>query len=351
MKKYLFTLSLLFVLALASSGCSTNESTAAPNETSPEPSPVAEDVHITVYTSPDSLGVALEEAFESERGDVLTVLGGPWCRKLKSEQQAGDIQADVIYGAEPIFYSSLKEDGQLLPYASPQLTHSKAEYRWDETHFALADIRLTCIIYNKKTLDVADVPTTIYGLTDPRWAGKLTIPDATQCASAFALVAGLVQPDLDYSFFEAAKANNALLSDRANELPAMVASGEAALGVGPHDSVLRLQNKAKKEGSESPIAIIWPEEGVLSIPRPIAIIADGNRSEAATKLAQEFVDFVLSPQGQKLATRFGYVPVREGVALPEGVPDDLEIIAIDWSWAQKNKKDIQANFESIMYGE
>ena len=354
-KHTLFTLSVLLVLVLGA--CAPTPTPAPPTPTAvpatptPEPTAVPEVAHITIYASPDSLGAALEEAFEAERGDVLTILGGPWCRKLKSEQEAGDIQADVIYGAEPIFYRGLKKSGALLPYTSPQAVNSKLEYRWDETHFALADVRYICIIYNKNIVDVADVPTTIDGLTDPRWAGMLTVPDATQCAAAFAIVAGLVQPDLDYSFFEGAKANNALLSDRAGKLPATVASGEAALGVGPHDPVLRLWKKAKKEGAESPVAIVWPEEGVLSIPRPIAIIADENRSEAATQLAQEFVDFVLSPQGQTIATKFGFVPVREGIELPGGVPGDLETIDVDWAWAQANKKDIQAGFESIMYGE
>jgi ABC-type glycerol-3-phosphate transport system substrate-binding protein len=38
-----------------------------------------ESAHITVYISPDALGLALEEAFEAEYGDVLTIVGGPWC--------------------------------------------------------------------------------------------------------------------------------------------------------------------------------------------------------------------------------------------------------------------------------
>ena len=327
------------------------EPTPVPPTPTPEPTPVPEVAHIVAYISPDPLAAALEEAFEAERGDVLTVVSGPWCRRLKSEQEAGDIQADVIYGAEPIFYMGLRESGALLPYTSPQVANSKPEYQWDETHFALADVRYISIIYNENMVDVADVPTTIDGLTDPRWANMLVVPDATQCAAAFAIAAGLVQPDLDYSFFEGARANNALLSDRASNLPALVASGEAALGVGPHDPVLRLWSKAEREGGESPVAIVWPEDGVLSIPRPIAIIADENRSEAATRLAQELVDFVLSPQGQNIAVRFGFVPVREGIELPEGVPGDLEIIEIDWAWAQANKRDIQASFESIMYGE
>jgi ABC-type Fe3+ transport system substrate-binding protein len=196
-----------------------------------------------------------------------------------------------------------------------------------------------------------DLPTTFAGLNDSQWGNLTTVPDATQCAAAFAIAAGFTQPDMDVSFFEGAKVNGTLLSDRAGKLPELVASGEAALGVGPHDPVIRLQNKAKKEGADSPVDIEWSDEGAYVIPRPIAIIADKTRSEAATEIAQAFVDFVLSPEGQSLAVKTGgYVPVREKVEGPAKIPADLTLLEIDWDWAAEHKKEIQAAFQEIMYG-
>ena len=354
-KHTLFILSILLVLVLGACAPTPTPapptSTVAPATAAPEPTPIPEAAHITAYISPDPLAAALEEAFEKKRGDVLTVVSGPWCRKLKAEMEAGDIQADVTYGAELLFYLTLKEAGQLMEYVSPEAAHIKPEFTLDETSFTLANGRYAVIVYNKKKVDPAEAPATFEDLTDPRWRGKVAVPDATLCASAFAITCGIVQPDLDWEFFEGVKANEALLADRCVAVAQMVAPGEALVGLVPHDAVLRMQKKAQKEGKESPLVLVWPEGGAIGVPRPVAIIRDEERSEAATKLAQEFVDFILSAKGQEMATKFGFVPVREGVPLPGGVPEEIKVIEVDWAWAQEHKKEIRKGFESIMYGE
>jgi iron(III) transport system substrate-binding protein len=309
------------------------------------------DVRITFYCSPDSLGTALEQAFEAEHGDVLDYIGGPWCRKLKAEQETGNIVADVIYGAEPIFYEELMLDSALLEYASPEEVNLVDKYQWDTSYYTIADLRYIGIIYNKNLVADTWLPTSIEGLSDGLWYQMTTVADATQCSSALAMAGAMVYPDFDFSFFEEANANGALLADRAGKLPSLVASGEAALGLGPHDAVVRLQNKAKKEGTESPVTIAWPEDGVYVIPRPVAIIADETRSADATTLAEAFVDFILSDVGQKLAVqKGGYVPARAGVSSPGLVPDDLDLIETDWDWVMENNEAIRDRFTHIMYG-
>jgi len=306
---------------------------------------------ISFYASPDSLGAALEKAFEAEHGDVLDYIGGPWCRKLKAEQEAGDIVADVIYGAEPIFYDELMIDGVLQSYTSPEEVNLEPIYQWNRGYYTIADLRYAGIVYNKTLVTSGWLPTTIAGLNDALWYQMTTVADATQCSSAFALAGAMVYPDLDLGFFEAASANGALLSDRAGKLPSMVASGEAALGLGPHDAVVRLQAKASKEGVESPVDIAWPSDGVYVIPRPIAIIADEHRSAEATAIAEAFVDFVLSEAGQTLAVqKGGYVPAREGVAGPKLVPEGLTLLQTDWEWVFTQRDAIRDLFQQAMYG-
>jgi iron(III) transport system substrate-binding protein len=307
---------------------------------------------ITFYASPDALGAALEAAFEAEHGDVLDYIGGPWCRKLKAEQEAGDIVADVIYGAEPIFYEELMLDDVLYEYTSPEAANLAAEYQWNKGYYTIADVRYIGIVYNANIVGNDWLPTTIDDLNDALWYQMTAVADATQCSSAFAMAGAMVYPDLDFGFFEAASANEALLSDRAGKLPSMIASGEAVLGLGPHDAVVRLQNKAKKEGTQSPVNIAWPSDGVYVIPRPIAIIDDDERSAEATAIAEEFVDFVLSEAGQMLAVqKGGFVPARAGVAAPSLIPADLEFIETDWDWVLENSQTIREQFTQIMYGE
>ena len=305
---------------------------------------------ITVYISPDSLGKALEEAFEAENGDVIDIVGGPWCRKLKSEQEAGDIQADVIFGAEPIFFRELADSETLLAYTPPESANTLPAYLWDNGTYFAADLRYIGIVYNTTLVDAADLPVTYAGINDAKWEQFTAISDATQCSAAFAITAALAQPDLDMSFFENAKANGTLLSDRAGKLPEMVATGEAAVGVGPHDPVVRMQNKAKKEGAESPVNITWSEKGTYVIPRPIAIIADENRADSVTEVAQKFVNFVLSVKGQNIiAKKGGFMPMRADVDGPALIPADLELLPVDWDWAYENSKQLKSEFQEIMF--
>ena len=129
-----------------------------------------------------------------------------------------------------------------------------------------------------------------------------------------------------------------------------IASAEALVGFVPLDGVLRIIRKAEKQGIKSPLGIVWPEDGAISTPRPIAIIKDGQRTKENTELARKFVDFVLSKKGQKIATKYGFITVRGDLPLPPDVPRKITSITVDWKWAHKNKRQLRDRFESIMYG-
>jgi iron(III) transport system substrate-binding protein len=312
----------------------------------------ANPVHITVYMSPDPLAAELEPAFEAKYGDVLDMVGGPWCRRMRSEMEAGDIKADVTYGAEPPLYMMLRDEDQLMPYISSEVTALKPEYIpgciMGGGYFTLANGRYAVIVYNKKLVEPGDVPTKWDDLIDPKWKGKVAIPDATLSATAFAMTCGLVQIH-NWDFFRKLKENEAMLVGKCVDVPTKVASGEAWVGIAVTDGVLRMIKKAKKEGVESPLEMVWPEEGAVSVPRPIAIIKDEGRSEESTELAKKFLDFVLSVQGQKIATKQGFITVREALPLPEGVPAEIISMEVDWEWAHQNEEVLRSMFESIFY--
>jgi len=307
--------------------------------------------HITVYMSPIPLAQELEAAFEAERGDVLTVVSGPWCRKVRAEMEAGDIKADVLHGADPSIYLMLRDAGQLLPYSSPEAAALKPEYRTGEEHFTLADGRYAVIVYNRHFVSPEEAPQTWDDLLDPKWKGKIVIGDPLLCSAAFAIACSLVQlHGFDWDYIRALRENEVLLAATAGKVAEVVASGEAWLGICVHDAALRMIKKAKKQGVESPLAIVWPEDGAIAIPRPVAIVQDVNRSDASTELAKEFVDFVLSAQGQELAAKYGFIPVRADVPPPEGVPAEFRVITPDWEWMHRHDQLLRDKWESVMYG-
>jgi len=306
---------------------------------------------ITVYMSPITLAQELEAAFEAEHGDVLTVVSGPWCRRVRAELEAGGVQADVLYGADLSIYLLLRDANQLLPYSSPEVAALKPEYRIGEGQFTLANGRYAVIVYNKNRIAPSAAPKSFRDLLDPKWKGKVVIGDPLLGSTAFAIVCGLVQLNgFDWDFVRALRENGVMLAGTVGKVAEMVASGEALVGISVHNAALQMIRRAQRQGVESPLAIVWPEEGAIAVPRPIAIVQDVNRSEASTALAKAFVDFVLSARGQQSAAKYGFIPVRADVPAPKEIPAEFTTMTPDWEWINRHAQTLRDKWESVMYG-
>ncbi|MCG8512941.1 MAG: extracellular solute-binding protein [Halanaerobiales bacterium] len=308
---------------------------------------------INLYISgPKEMAKLLEAEFEKEYGDVLNVYhsgSGPLRQKVWTEMLAGSIQADIVWGAEPMMYQALKEKGVLLRYRPPMIQDLKKEYIYGDGYFTAVNARYGVIVYNKERVLTDEIPTGWADLLDRRWHQRLGIADASQSSTALAITSGLYQL-FDYSWilYRALGENEVMLTKQNIDVVSKIETAELDLGIAPHDGVLRLINKAKKRGIESPLGIIWPVEGIISIQRPIAIIKK-ERSLEADNLVKKFVDFSLSETGQNIATRFGFITVRNGLKLPEGVPQTIEVSSLDWKYASKHQEEIRATFKEIMF--
>jgi sulfate/thiosulfate transport system substrate-binding protein len=93
---------------------------------------------------------------------------------------------------------------------------------------------------------------------------------------------------------------------------------------GRGDALIDYEDEAigdQKKGS--PIEYVIPKYTIL-IQNPIAIVNGGN-----TAGAQKFVNYLLSPAGQKIWAEKGYRPVIEGVATPGEFPTPAGLFTID----------------------
>jgi len=98
--------------------------------------------------------------------------------------------------------------------------------------------------------------------------------------------------------------------------------------------------------SGAPVDFVWPTDGAVSIPSPVAITAGSKNIEAA----KAFVDFTLSKKGQELLVKDGVIPVRPDVAPPKGMPtaDKINMMPVPFQWAADNASTIRETFEKIM---
>ena len=335
----------------------TDKQEDAPDEPDSEPVDTysREAGRITVYMSgPGSLAKQLEEAFEADRGDILEVLNagvGSVAKRIWTEMEAGEIHADVVFSSEPLMFLALKEKGQLDNYISPELSAMQDKYNFGDGYFTPVNARYGIIVYNVENVNENEVPTSWADLKESRWNNRLALPDATQSATALAITSGIEQIfNFDWTFFEAMNANNAMLLKSNSQVAEKAKTAEVDAGFLPHDGVLRSINKDRKDGIDSPLRIVWPVEGAISIQRPIGIIANASRPEENVALSKEFVDFVLSKEAQEIMKKFGFISVRNDVSLPKGVPNNVNSIVVDWDYASENEENIRKTYEKIMGG-
>lgn len=311
----------------------------------------SEEKIILYISGPQEMVKMLETEFEKEYGDVLNVYHtgcGPLRQKIWTEMMAGSIQADLIWGAEPIMYYALKEKGKLLQYKSDEIKHLKAEYIYGDGYFTAVNARYGVIVYNKENVLADEIPSAWADLQDKRWQRRLAMADASQSAMALAISAGLLEiSDQSWRLHQALDANGIMLTKQNIEVVSKIESAEVDLGIAPHDGVLRLIQKAKKRGIQSPLGIIWPTEGAISVQRPIAII-NKERSAATERLLKDFVDFSLGQTAQNIAARFGFITVRKDLGVPAGVPKNFKIKSLDWEYMSKHEEEIRASFKKIM---
>ncbi len=310
---------------------------------------------INLYISgPKEMVKLLEAEFEKEHGDVLNVYhtgSGSLRQKVWTEMLAGSIQADIVWGAEPMMYNALQEKGVLLRYQSPMIQDLKKEYIYGDGYYTAVNARYGVIVYNKERVLADEIPTAWADLLDKRWRQRLGIADVSHSSMSLAITAGLYELfDHSWALYRALDENEVMLTKQNIDVVSKIETAELDLGIATHDGVLRLINKAKKRGIESPLGIVWPVEGVISLQRPIAIIKK-ERSLEADNLVKKFVDFSLSETGQNIATRFGFITVRNGLKLPEGIPQTLEVRSLDWQYASKHQEEIRAIFKEIMFAD
>ncbi len=352
-KKVISIVSIVLVCVFLFSGCGGSATTGVQEEKEEVQAYAGKEGRITAYISgPDQMLKDIEEGFEETHGDVLDVLAmgcGPLAQKVNAEAEAGNVQADVIWGAEPIVYIEFQSKGILQQYVSPEAEALKKEYVVGDGFYTLCNARYGVIVYNRERVADSEVPVSWQQLAGENWKNRLAIADAGQSAMALALVAGLVQmEERGWSYLQALKDNGVMLTQQNNQAIEKVASGEVDAAIAPHDGVLRLIKKDKKAGIESKLAIAWPKEGALSVQRPIAIVANKSRPEINNELCHEFVDFVISPAGQKIAAKYGFISVRNDQSLPDGVPKDVKGVSIDWNNAVKEAGELRNEFDRIM---
>ncbi|MBE3597929.1 MAG: ABC transporter substrate-binding protein [Limnochordaceae bacterium] len=278
---------------------------------------------LQLYTSqPDQDAAALVKAFEEAYPDVAVSIFRSGTEEVISrfllEAESGHRRADVLLVADAPTFEALKQRGLLEAYRSPEAARIPAAYYDPEGMYYGTKVMATVIVYHrtlgKPLRRWAD-------LLQPSVRGKLVMPSPFYSgAAAYNVGVWSRTEGLGWPWLEALARQDVLMVQGNGAVLRSVASGERPYGT----IVDFMAVRARLQGS--PIEVVYPEEGVPVITEPIGIVKGTPNLEAARR----FVDFVLSKQGQELAARLGYMPLRSDVTPPEGFPalERIRVMAV-----------------------
>lgn len=253
------------------------------------------------------------EAFQKKYGvkaEYVRVSTDKFIPTVLTEHRARKLQADVLQAPLPVV-EILRKEGVIGRYVSPQSFGYPAWARDPEGFYQTFAIEYIAILYNTRLVRPEEAPTSYRDLADPRWRGKIVMPDPTSHPTTIAWLVGLrengvfASDDEWTSWLRGLAANNPLFVASLGPTPDVLARGERAIGI----------SMPKYLVTKAPAPLMWVNtpEGLFGSPRAMALAQNPARPNAA----RLFLDFWLSREAQRiLAEQVGEYTLLRGTLPP-----------------------------------
>ena len=293
---------LLAVLSLAGCGGGSEESDA-----------------LTVYSGREEELVApLLERFEQETGITVDVRYADSAELAATIAEEGENSpADVFFAQDPGSLGAVEE--QLAKLPDDVLDRVAQNFRDSEGRWVGTSGRARVIVYNTDELSEAEVPDSVFDLTDPKWKGKVGLPPTNASFQAFVTAMRLdVGDERTRQWLEDLKANEPKFYEKNTPTVEAAASGEIQLGLVNHYYLYLV----KAEQPDAPIAnkyLPGDDPGALVSVAGAGILDGAEHADAA----ERFVRFLLADEQQRFYTEEAEeaeIPLVEGIEPKAGVP-------------------------------
>lgn len=272
---------------------------------------------LTVYTAgPGSLAKNLASGFEQQSGvkvNIFQATTGKVMARLEAEQ--ANPQADILISASWETAEDLHKRGWLLPFTSANA--EKVPQTLKSADYVAQGISALGIVWNSKS--GTPEPKEWRDLTAPAFKDKVTTPDPALSGASLDLLIGLQNGmgDKAWQLFDDLKKNGMVVSGPNAQAVTPVMQGAKAAVFGAVDYVT-YGNIAQGES----LKVIFPASGTVIAPRPMMIL----KSTQHEQEAKAFIDYMLSPEGQKMVADAWLMPARTDVAAKRPLLSELKLL-------------------------
>jgi len=256
---------------------------------------------LTLYSGqhPETVDV-LAAAFAKQTG--ITVAIRPDDEDVLAAQivqEGSRSPADVFLTENSPPLEELQERGLLAPVDAATLANTSAEYDSPDHDWVGISARVSVLVYNTRDLKPSQLPSSVLGLADARWKGKLALaPTETDFQPIVTAVAARYGDAVAIKWLERLRVNAGSRIYPDNEaLVAQVNSGQAELGVINHYYWYRLRDEIGASAIHSAEHLFAAGDPGYVIDVSGAGILSSSRHKAE---AQRFLAFLVSRTGQEI---------------------------------------------------
>jgi len=278
------------MVAALLAGCGRTLFGSAPTPTAPpRPQNLAGQTLVIYSSRRESAIKAVADAFQASTGARVELHIGITQQLLAERAQP---VADIIIAATGSEAELWARQGLFQPYISPAAAPLPTEYKDKEGLWTGIAGRARVILYNTQLVAHADIPSSVFELTDPKWKGKVatsSFDDRTSVSWVASLVTTKGEA-FTRKFIDDLIANGMVILPTSTDVRQKVAAGEYALGL-TNSPAYWMQHE------DASVAFVYPDQKTDGIGTPVTIstvsIVSGTAHLAA---AQAFVDYILSPE-------------------------------------------------------
>ena len=240
--------------------------------------------------------------------------------RVASDVRSGGLKADVIWACDPLTMQDFVTQG-LVGGWTPQTEIPEAVRTPD--YVGIAMLYMVAITRKGKP-----APANWKDLAD---TGKVAVPDPKVAASALGALAYF-----GTDFYADLRSKGAVQVSTPDDVTTGVAQGL-------YDAGMTIANSAYAAAkSGSPVTVSWPKPGAVAIYGPVAV----SKTTENRQLAQDFVTYLTSSDGQTMIGSSGSYPTLPGVAGPTK-PANAATVQPDWQALASEKSALLKDYATI----
>lgn len=289
----------LLVVVMVVAACQPVAPAAAPTTTAAEESTTnTGGAQLTIYSGRnENLVGPLIEQFKTQSGIDVQVRYGDTAEMAATILEEGDNSpADLFFAQDASALGALAQVGRFVELPTALTEQVEPRFRSPENLWVGISGRARVLVYNTDLVSEADLPASVFDLTDEKWRGQVGwAPSNGSFQSFVTAMRGLAGEEATQAWLEGMVANETHVYPNNNAILTAVGAGEIVLGLVNH---YYLYQFLKEQGEAFPARNHYfpaGDVGAMVNVAGVGILQTGANQEAA----QQFVEFLLSTEAQQ----------------------------------------------------